>query len=144
MRIFPSLEWSGEGFLLDRIIMDELKEFGAILSGKTSCEEDLYRLVPFNGEEIIGPEFDEGYDRWVIRILDDEHWIKWYLFECCQRGITDGSEEYIIYMCGEGPGGEDVLREPRHTWFGKDGYIFYVKPNLIAWCFEKLKKYFDY
>ena len=40
-------------------------------------------------------------------------------------------------------GYSSVLREGRHSFFGKDGYIFYLNARNMIKCLEYCGKYFD-
>lgn len=52
------------------------------------------------------------------------------------------TDTYEIVASGDGVAGS--LREPRHTWFGDNGYIFYVNPKLLTWAFKQLERWFDF
>lgn len=97
--------------------------------------------VSFRAQEGVqvydGPEgskllLHEGGEDGVIVI--------WCLLRCLGTG-HDGPV-YVVYMHGSGIYG--MLREPRHTYFGEDGYISFVQPKLLAWAFNKLSRWFDY
>jgi hypothetical protein len=47
--------------------------------------------------------------------------------------------EQVFRGCG--PSGS--LRELRHTWWGENGYIYYVNGELITDAFAKLRQWFD-
>jgi hypothetical protein len=71
---------------------------------------------------------------------EDEHklHVTWALLE------SVGADRYQLVAHGAGPSGN--LREPRHTFFGHeaDGYVFYVRPKLLAWGFKILERWFDF
>lgn len=46
-----------------------------------------------------------------------------------------------VFWSGEGTGGS--LRELRHSWFGEDGYIFYLNLDHLIAAAQFLKQHFD-
>ena len=55
---------------------------------------------------------------------------------------VDGTNaRYSILFHGTGFGG--ALRECRHTYWGEDGYTFYMPLDVIAAAMSSLKKWFD-
>lgn len=115
--------------------LEEMNKLGLIETGKTTCEDQLYSLKEFEGEEVERGDF-------ILRVFDNG-WVNWVLLEA---HTLEDPKEYVIYVEGCGTGYIDgfSLREARHTYFGKDGYIFYVKPDALTWCFDNLKKWFDF
>lgn len=92
-------------------------------------------------------EFRRGDHR--LRVLVEDHFhVSWALLEWAGGPSVDvhGKEvepaHYQVVAHGYGPSGS--LREPRHTYFGDEGYVFYVQPALLAWGFEQLKRWFDF
>ncbi len=92
-------------------------------------EDFIYSLEAFEGEEFSNGNF-------ILRVYQNNGWVEWVLLELVNCG------EYRIYT--QGSGASENLREPRHTYFGVGGYIFYVNPEMLSWCFKILSKWFDY
>lgn len=68
-----------------------------------------------------------------------------FILEHISSSGDDREHAYSILASGEGTGGESSnLREARPTYIGDNGYVFYINPDIFTWCFEKLKKYFDF
>lgn len=115
-----------------------MKEIDALrlglLRSEDAPEEKWYQLTEFEGEEF-------EHKRGKLRVVHTDNWVWWALLEwACSDG--DGTNERYNVLCyGEGTG---FLREPRHTHFGEEGYVFYIDAELLKWGFEKLKKYFDF
>lgn len=109
------------------------EKFGLKLIGKTLCDDEEYELDVFSGEEFL---HEDG----ALRVIINDVWVSWVLLETLSYSETRTT--YTITGYGEGPSGN--LREPRHTYLGKEGYLFYVSPKLLNWCFQKLSKWFDY
>lgn len=71
----------------------------------------------------------------------DKFWLDFAVLEFEHSDIDDTNVHAISLFYGNGP--SDSLRELRHTYFGKEGYLFYVKPIILVAAFKELSKYFD-
>lgn len=96
-------------------------------------DETLYMLDEFSGHEMTS-------DLGVLRVVEEDIWVTWCLLK--EQGSCSDGKIYELYAWGDGPSGN--LREPRHTYFGRDGYIFYVDPEILEWGFKHLREWFDY
>lgn len=81
----------------------------------------------------------------AVQVIEELH-VSFVVFSAVRGPSTrDGVEVepamYQVTFCGEGPSGN--LRELRHTYWGKDGYIFYVNAELITSAFAALREWFD-
>ena len=75
----------------------------------------------------------------IVFNLRDDLWVK---FAVCSLAFTQDNIDYLsLVFQGEGP--SDNLRELRHTYWGEDGYIFYVNGIEITEAFAHLAEYFD-
>jgi hypothetical protein len=78
---------------------------------------------------------------WLVLNKKDELWLKFAALEF-YHSDGDGKNIYAgIVFYGEGPSGN--LRECRHTYWGKDGYIFYPHIKTIVAGLEALKEFYD-
>lgn len=69
----------------------------------------------------------------------NENWLHW---EFLLWTGSDDENTYVETMVkGEGPVG--LLRECRHSYWGKDGYIFYLQKDCVLKAIEWLSKYYD-
>jgi len=77
----------------------------------------------------------------------DEQWLDYGLFEqiCSDEGGNNAKVQIIFH--GGGPGtlkeGEFSLREFRHTYFGDEGYYFYLPIKSTIQALQILSKYFN-
>lgn len=71
----------------------------------------------------------------VVNVREELH-VTWALLR------MEGDDLYSVVAHGSGPSGS--LREPRHTYFGEDGYVFYVNPAILTWGFKQLERWFDF
>ena len=107
-------------------------------------EEDKYQKlkeVSFGKDlECLIPE-----DLWVVHWInpENEYWMhfEFYEFHSISMGEQEGEAKVECLMYGGGP--IDVLRECRHTYWGKDGYIFYPRKVHIITMLEWLNKHYD-
>lgn len=104
----------------------------------------LTRLAGAEGWTLDAPPgavvFERGDDRLVVIEIDMS--VRWALLEWT-GDMGDGSHaEYDIEAHGYGYSG--ALREARHTYFGDEGYVFYVDPLRLAWAFDCLRRWFDF
>lgn len=124
---------------------EELKKLGLKECELDSCGDQLYLLNRFDGFELIKKSGDDIQA--VLRYLQDsEYWGMWVLLEWVSSyGDNFEHHEFSILAYGDGPGGDKSnLREPRHTYIGKNGYVFYINPDILTWGFEKLKQFYDF
>lgn len=99
----------------------------------------VYVVAPVEGVR----QFWRGDDVLLVMVREGIH-VDWALMDWA--GSNDEGVRHGLVMRGAGP--SSSLREPRHTYFGPDaesqGYLFYVKPRLLAWAFDCLREWFDY
>jgi hypothetical protein len=105
-----------------------------------------------NVVELLHYHGDGGYDILLVHQEPGHVVVTWLVLEwaggpvqCSDPSDPDnGLIYYTVPMHGSGCG--EGLRECRHVYFGDDddGYWFYPNPELIAWVFEKLGRWFDY
>lgn len=55
-------------------------------------------------------------------------------------GLVDETQMTVLFH-GEGP--SSALRELRHTYWGEDGYIFYVHADTVIAALNALREWFD-
>ncbi len=66
-------------------------------------------------------------------------WLKWECYEFSEGNSSDTLVD--LFAKGEGPTG--ALRELRHTYFGEDGYAFYLNATHMRALLTELEKYYD-
>ena len=71
----------------------------------------------------------------------ENSWLRFALLQFYQCDFPDKNIKYTEVFHGEGPTGN--LRECRHTYWGKGGYIFYPDRKLIEAGFSELSRYSD-
>ncbi len=77
---------------------------------------------------------------WLV-LSHGTSWVKFAVLEFSMSN-TDGSNAFASSVFfGEGPTG--YLRECRHTYWGKDGYVFYPSGPIILAAFKALSEFFD-
>jgi hypothetical protein len=79
----------------------------------------------------------------LVRTQDDEK-VEWALlnFVSALGGPPYSEVRYEVTAHGYGFG--PTLGEARHTWFGEEGYVFSVRPALLAWAFGVLETWFRF
>ncbi len=86
---------------------------------------------------------------WLAHRVSDGGWLQFAVLEFYDGNWSgDGDkitgERVEVAWRGEGPGGVDhPLRELRHSYFGRDGYLFYAPLDLFAAAIPMLKRWFD-
>lgn len=120
------------------LIKDRLNLLGLEYLETNHLDDDIYKLLPFGGEEFTLS------GKGVLRVYYDEFdWVSWALLQGYHyEDESDIFDSFTLYASGEGVGG--ALREPRHSYFGNNGYLFYADVSLLKFCFQKLEKYFDF
>lgn len=77
---------------------------------------------------------------WLVLNFIEEHWLKFAILEFYSSKVDETDIKTIVLFHGEGSTG---LRECRHTWWGKEGYIFYPNGKNIAESLMALSEFFD-
>ena len=123
------------------------------------------KAIPFSEEQLnqfgLRPQFDSmGNGEWYLArhetpvgavttrgprecafiSHEKDGWLSWVLLEWVSGDGADGIDLFDIVVHGEGSSG---LRECRHTYFGDDGYIFYLDGDVLSWGIEQLRQWFD-
>jgi hypothetical protein len=121
------------------MIDDSLKRLGIIDSPGLCSDWDTVKI----GDKPAGIKRYFG-DDCVLLVEEVNHVVNFALLRYIMGNPQDGPIEavYVIEMHGSGIG--DCLREPRHTYFGEEGYISYVSPKRLAWAFDILAAWFNY
>lgn len=92
------------------------------------------------GYEIVWVEHEHLFVAHT-KVADAYTWLEFGVFKfCVQEHVLIELAEFELLFAGEGPVG---LRELRHSYWGKDGYIFYPSSNDIAKAFRVLERWFD-
>lgn len=84
----------------------------------------------------------------AIRASDNGTTIDFAMFELTASDLEESvdTNRYQVIFHGRGYAGN--LRECRHVFFGgrddDSGYVYYVRPNLIAEAFKVLEEWFDF
>ena len=121
----------------------------------SSCNKGNAYTIPSTLDPRVR-RFERGRDVLLVDPGKDGHCVDWVLLECSASGITSKDstgvwrlepDEFGILARGSGFAGN--LREARHTYFapseeGEHGYVFYIKPRLLAWAFDCLREWFDF
>jgi hypothetical protein len=123
-------------------------------------DNDLKKLgltveVSHNGEPIVAfgdatihllhSPYRTTLERGDSRLLVHDHdgVVTWALLGFAESNVDGSNVRYEVLVHGSGVG--STLREPRHTWFGDEsGYVFSVRPALLAWAFGELARWFDF
>ena len=109
------LKTSPTGLGGESIMLDDLKEFS-----KIEC------LIP--------------NELWVASVLKGD-WLEFCFLEFMSYHSEKEKYEVDIIMHGCGP--INGLNECRHTYWGKEGYMFYPNKKYIETALNWLKKYYD-
>lgn len=84
-------------------------------------------------------------DGWLVLSRNDEDeygcWLKFAVLGFAESEGNGKNTKVSCVFYGEGPTGS--LRECRHTYWGKDGYIFYPNGPIICAAFTALAEFFD-
>lgn len=111
---------------------------------KDHCEDPIFKLgmlkEKFTVESLIEDELWVAHDN-KPEGEDKYCWLNFAFFESDERESPSDDWAVSLLMHGHGPTG--ILRECRHTYWGRDGYIFYPNKKHIVAALEWLEKYFD-
>lgn len=112
---------------------------------------DWLEHVLEENNEVVYPldRIDIRYERkqitpssWLILNWDADG--LWLNFAVLEFHSSDGDDANIMLSCvfhGSGPVGN--LRECRHTYWGKEGYLFYPNAKVITAGLQALSEFFD-
>jgi hypothetical protein len=80
---------------------------------------------------------------WIVLNIK-ESWVEFAVFNFAESEIN-GENIYVEFgeLIFHGEGISGCLRECRHTYWGENGYIFYLPGDLITAAFQVLSEYFD-
>jgi len=125
-----------------------LKEVGK--KDKMNQEDVVYPLDKILSAATKVIEIDEGSGScWLCLYQKEEyeHWLDYGLFQIVSSASDGSSTEVSCIFQGGGTGtlkeGEFSLREFRHTYFGDDGYVFYMPIKETIKALQILSTYFD-
>lgn len=109
------------------------------------CKEVAYPLDKAKARYEVRNICDGGYlilNRAPFEPGDDSGWLRFAVLDW----LTSDCDESNVYMrClfhGDGPYG--TLHEPRHFYFGEEGYLFYPKASVIKSGLDALSEFFDF
>jgi hypothetical protein len=116
----------------------DLKSLGVVLSeSRIGTGLPEYSLLDVSGVSVRkGPQDS----RLVIR--ENGALVDWVLLEWAASEADGSNPSYGMIAHGNGVG--DALREARHTYFGDDGYVFYLNAEILTWGIGQLKEWFDF
>lgn len=80
----------------------------------------------------------------LVRKDPSDTWIEFAVLEWHTEYMHLGevlAVEYSMLFHGQGTGG--CLRELRHTYWGEDGYLFYINRGLVEAAFKALEQWFN-
>ena len=81
---------------------------------------------------------------WLVlqRDADPENtWLRFAVLDFLSSDIGGGNSLATCLFYGDGPVG--ALRECRHTYWGENGYVFYLPGKLIAAALHALSEFYD-
>lgn len=81
---------------------------------------------------------------WLVlkRVSDEESvFLDFAVLEFATQVV--GNEEVECQVVFHGHGLSGALRECRHTWWGEEGYLYYVNGPTITAAFRALSEFFD-
>jgi hypothetical protein len=78
---------------------------------------------------------------WLVLNRETDLWLKFAVLEFCESAADRTDELDTCVFHGEGTLGD--LRECRHTWWGEDGYCFYLNGPLVTAALRELSEFFD-
>ena len=107
----------------------------SIISYRLSEIKSKYKIIhDLTNSHILAIHPDEDIDSSKVDFALFE-------FGGCVLGATD--DEIFMTHVFHGYGFSEGLREMRHTYFGEEGYLFYVPMKSIIEAFGILMTYFD-
>ncbi len=101
------------------------------------CNDPLYSLDDIKKTYEVIELKGNGY----LVLNKNDIFLNFAVMSFVSSNLDDSDTKVAIVFHGSGP--SDNLRECRHTWWGKDGYIFYPNGPMIMDAFKHLAKYFD-
>ena len=112
---------------------------------------DWIRKTEGHNEGYIVYSLDDAKAKYEVRELNggylvlnwdnEKLWLKFAVMSFYSAN-GDGSHVYLsVEFYGEGPSGS--LRECRHTYWGKDGYLFFPNGKLITSALAALSEFYD-
>ena|SRR5258708_25253720 len=106
----------------------------------SSCDENLYSLDNLKTSFYVEKLLCEQEAYFVLNNID-EFWFKFAILSFHSSEFNGDNTILTMVFHGEGPTGS--LRECRHTYWGEEGYMFYLKKDTIVSALEKLSEYYD-
>lgn len=86
----------------------------------------------------------------VIELVEDQSWLVlnkteyWMKYAVLQFAHSNSDRtELMTSIVFHGEGTINGLNECRHTWFGDEGYVFYLPGKTVIRALQELSKYFD-
>jgi hypothetical protein len=101
--------------------------------------DNEYSLDAVRGAFEVVPLEKDGY--LILNFDKDRFWLNFAVLRWQSSNQKGGDVHCGMVFHGSGPTGS--LRELRHTWWGEDGYLFYVPGALVSNAFKALSAYFD-
>lgn len=115
-------------------------EFAKI--GETSCNDHTFSYLKLK-EKFELEKLDCPGDAWLVTYFkdSDQFWLDFAVMEFSSQICGEDEIELTVLFHGCGP--TNGLQECRHTYWGREGYIFYPNGPTIAAAFKALSKYYD-
>lgn len=121
--------------------LDDISRLGLVHAPEDwGCGETAVRISEYPGVQRF--QSSPSATAHVLLVNDRRDYdVRWALLTW-RSGGAGVPLSYEVLARGNGTGGS--LREARHTYFGEDGYVFYVDAAALAWAFELLGRWFDF
>lgn len=113
------------------------------IRSKDNCNDNIYFLDDFQASELQVEQLNDNL--WVVhnyKVNKDNYcWLEFAFFEFNSSDGDGSNIELTMMMNGNGPVGS--LKECRHTYWGKEGYMFYPNRTHINAALKWLSAYYD-
>lgn len=124
-------------------MLNQIEEKGPINSKDT-----VYPLDKILSQATKVVEISEGSQQcWLCFYQKGDYWLDYGFFGFSSSDCDDTNTKVNCIFQGGGTGtlkkGDHSLREFRHTYFGEDGYAFYLPLKETIKALQILNVYFD-
>lgn len=107
--------------------------------------ERAWQVITLPGDAVVELVRTTSPSRLLSRlhVREDGGHVRWVLLEWVMG--DHGQDPLALYaVLAHGSGHASGLREARHTYFGENGYVYYVNPAVLTWAFGQLRRWFDF